>query len=716
MAGGRLQWNSVYAPNFGGVTDALRLQNQTFNNATDGLSKAMAGFEGDQRQLADQALYREMAKFRTPEEAQAAMASGQAFGGVDPRLVSAQALQNFNTNIGTLQGRTIKDYEFNQTMTADQRKAESARLALDVATPGSTNLQRQAGLSRSASDPQTLLAAMSQLEGVNKIGFLAPSPEPIMPPTTAALAGITSSSGSAPAIPAAPAPGSAVGTVLANAAGGAPAPRTGAEAVKMSIFGQESGFGKADTSKVNSQGVTGPMQVQRATFDGLKRNGVIPKDWDFSNPEHTKEAGFRHIDDLYTKYNGDPAKVAAAYYGGEKAVRSDGTINREMKNLQRPTDPTVGQYVDQVLGRINNGDTPASAPTAGTQAPAIRPVESASQATELLTMLSDSVKAASGSRNANQVEGQTWVKAMSEPGVTSYEAVQKLVADKKIDAGVAGWAERAINDIMNIKTADGRKLTAAAAAQVLTKSMENAPNGVVTQALDRLGNVFGLTTDTSPTNQKVDMSRAEAEVRRLEQGGGLAGKTNDDFSQRALTQLGAYQQYVTSAETALAQAVQRANADPANAEAHLARPRQEYQQALAYFNKLATQVQSSENASRLSFMGQGKAAPPPAAAKPAATPAQTSAAPTSRAGKAWNDIVTRIRQGGPSAEETAAARTAQQQKTDDAANAAANLAEARDLQKELTTRFQQATTNADRAFLKNEIKNLDKVIMSGGRL
>lgn len=133
---------------------------------------------------------------------------------------------------------------------------------------------------------------------------------------------------------------------------GAGSGSAGTTGIKAAIFGQESGGGKADTSKFNSQGVTGPMQIQQGTFDGMKRNGLIPQDWDISNPEQNKAAGDRWIDYLSNKYNGDPSKIAAAYYGGEKAVRADGTIARDMKNLSRPSDPTVGQYVDQVLGRM----------------------------------------------------------------------------------------------------------------------------------------------------------------------------------------------------------------------------------------------------------------------------------------------------------------------------------------------------------------------------
>lgn len=128
------------------------------------------------------------------------------------------------------------------------------------------------------------------------------------------------------------------------------------------IYGQESSHGKADTSKVNSQNVTGPMQVQEATFEGLKKNGVIPAHYQWENPEHNKTAGFAHIADLAKKYT--PEQVAAIYYSGPAAVNPDGSINRNRRNPVRPQDPTVGEYVDQVMKRagVGSSSTTSSAP------------------------------------------------------------------------------------------------------------------------------------------------------------------------------------------------------------------------------------------------------------------------------------------------------------------------------------------------------------------
>lgn len=123
------------------------------------------------------------------------------------------------------------------------------------------------------------------------------------------------------------------------------------ESITNAIYGQESSHGTADTSQANYAGARGPMQVTLSTFEGMKSKGLIPSDYQHSNPEHTMEAGRRLVADLYSKFDGDPQKVAAAYYAGEKAVRADGTIAdfRDKKNNKAPT---THQYVAQVMGRL----------------------------------------------------------------------------------------------------------------------------------------------------------------------------------------------------------------------------------------------------------------------------------------------------------------------------------------------------------------------------
>lgn len=121
--------------------------------------------------------------------------------------------------------------------------------------------------------------------------------------------------------------------------------------LKSAIFGQESSSGRSDTSLPNDSGARGPMQITKPTFDGMKVNGLIPSDWDWANPVHSKEAGNRLLDSYMDKYNDDPQKAAAAYYAGEKAVTPDGKII-DFHDLKHPNAPTTFGYVNDVMTRM----------------------------------------------------------------------------------------------------------------------------------------------------------------------------------------------------------------------------------------------------------------------------------------------------------------------------------------------------------------------------
>jgi soluble lytic murein transglycosylase-like protein len=124
------------------------------------------------------------------------------------------------------------------------------------------------------------------------------------------------------------------------------------KSIQKSVYGQESGSGTADTSKPNYAGAIGPMQILPKTFEWLKQLGKIPKDYDINNPEHNKAGGDALLGHYHDKYKGDPKKVSAAYYGGPGAVNKDGSINTHWRDKKNPKAPTVGQYIQQVLGRM----------------------------------------------------------------------------------------------------------------------------------------------------------------------------------------------------------------------------------------------------------------------------------------------------------------------------------------------------------------------------
>ena len=123
-------------------------------------------------------------------------------------------------------------------------------------------------------------------------------------------------------------------------------------ALQYAIYGQESGHGKVKTNKPNYAGAIGPMQIMPRTWEGLKRQGLIPKDYDIYNPEHNMAGGNAHIKDLYYKYGKDPAKAAAVYYGGPRAINKQGNIVSGYIDKKNPDAPSAIGYSKQILARM----------------------------------------------------------------------------------------------------------------------------------------------------------------------------------------------------------------------------------------------------------------------------------------------------------------------------------------------------------------------------
>lgn len=151
--------------------------------------------------------------------------------------------------------------------------------------------------------------------------------------------------------------------------------------VQQMVYGQESNSGKADTSKPNYAGAHGPMQITQGTWEGLKKQGLIPKDYDINNPEHNKAGGNALIADAYKRHGGNADKVLAEYYAGGKAVEGD-KIRTDFRDLKNPNAPTVGQYIEQaknrlgddvsrlIMGTANSKEPEQKTPTTPTNQPA----------------------------------------------------------------------------------------------------------------------------------------------------------------------------------------------------------------------------------------------------------------------------------------------------------------------------------------------------------
>lgn len=128
-------------------------------------------------------------------------------------------------------------------------------------------------------------------------------------------------------------------------------PKYSLEDVQSMVYGQESDFGKADTSKPNYAGAIGPGQILPKTWEGAKKQGLIPADYDINNPKHNLEGSKALIADAYKRHEGDADKVLAEYYAGPRVIKN-GEIQTDWKDLKNAKAPTVGQYIEQAKGKL----------------------------------------------------------------------------------------------------------------------------------------------------------------------------------------------------------------------------------------------------------------------------------------------------------------------------------------------------------------------------
>lgn len=133
-------------------------------------------------------------------------------------------------------------------------------------------------------------------------------------------------------------------------------------AVQNAIAGQE-WSGDKEKAPTSKAGAVGPSQITPDTWDTYTAKGIIPKNWKIDNPDNNLEAGKLIVADLYKKHNGDVDKIAAEYYGGAGAINKDGTIKRDVGPKAGIEGPNIGEYVDQIKGRIGGETITEQKPT-----------------------------------------------------------------------------------------------------------------------------------------------------------------------------------------------------------------------------------------------------------------------------------------------------------------------------------------------------------------
>lgn len=202
--------------------------------------------------------------------------------------------------------------------------------------------------------------------------------------------------------------------------------------IKQGVFSTESSSGKADTTKPGIQGAVGPMQITADTWATNVSRGVIPKDLDINNPEHNKLGGEKILDYYYDKYNGDIDKTLAAYHGGEGAINSDGTINKERKDK---LGTSIGEYITKT--KASMGLTDAPAPAVAAKGPRPTPEQLEAESNVQKTFREQQARGAAENVQKAQLAFETVIEPASvSERKTSAERVEKLVLDNPKAAGI----------------------------------------------------------------------------------------------------------------------------------------------------------------------------------------------------------------------------------------------------------------------------------------
>ncbi|CAE6835233.1 transglycosylase SLT domain-containing protein [Paraburkholderia domus] len=123
--------------------------------------------------------------------------------------------------------------------------------------------------------------------------------------------------------------------------------------IARSMYQQESSSGTNPAANTpNSSGALGPLQITQSTFATAQKQGIIASNLSWANPADNLNGSLQYLKSLGATYQNDPAKIAAVWYSGAKAVNPDGSINNFHDPLH-PNDPDTNGYVSQVTGRLN---------------------------------------------------------------------------------------------------------------------------------------------------------------------------------------------------------------------------------------------------------------------------------------------------------------------------------------------------------------------------
>lgn len=216
------------------------------------------------------------------------------------------------------------------------------------------------------------------------------------------------------------------------------------EDVQNMVYGQESDFGKADTSKPNYAGAIGPGQILPGTWESGKKQGLIPQNYDINNPKHNLEGSKALIADAYKRYEGDADKVLAEYYAGPKVIK-DGQIQTHWKDLKNAKAPNVGQYIEQAKAKFHNMGDDFSKFIMGNASSKTEDTSTTQQTQEKKTALNEFIKPLSEISSEDWREKSLLAPAIeytaSSLGVPGFTEADKKAAQEKLVKKGKGFVE-----------------------------------------------------------------------------------------------------------------------------------------------------------------------------------------------------------------------------------------------------------------------------------
>lgn len=129
------------------------------------------------------------------------------------------------------------------------------------------------------------------------------------------------------------------------AARGVPTGQPSVDQVFSAVWGNESGGAASSPTSVN--GARGPLQIEPGTFQQFAQPGQ-----DINRAADNIAVGKSMIQHYYQQYDGDPARVAVAYFSGPGNVAPPGSPTPYINNVADKNGTTVSQYVQNLQNKL----------------------------------------------------------------------------------------------------------------------------------------------------------------------------------------------------------------------------------------------------------------------------------------------------------------------------------------------------------------------------